>query len=170
MDGLIVGANDAVLGLGFNDAVISYTVLATVGGRVVDVDAAEKMRGRNVPRDPTGVWTEATRVVKHGPAGERLVARGDQVETMVVGLPDERFYGKAIAGGVILTSWLGDPAGCLVCDHLLVTTRLDAGRAPPLRAGGVALCRPWRGRDHRGLGLPAGRRVVRRRQSFADPE
>ena len=125
VDGLIVGANGAVLGLGFNDAVVSYTVLATVNGSVVDVDAAEKMRGHNVPRDSAGVWTENTRVVKQGPQGERLVARGDQVETVIVGLPDERFYGKAIAGGVILTSWLGDPAGCLVCDHLLVTTRLD---------------------------------------------
>ncbi len=53
------------------------------------------------------------------------MAWGDQVATVIVGLPDERFYGKAIAGGVILSSLIGDPAGCLVCDHLLVRTSLD---------------------------------------------
>ena len=128
VNGLIVGANDAVLGLGFNDVVIGFTVLATVDGQVVDVDAAQKIHGRNVPREPEGVWTDHTRVVKQGPYGETLVAHGNQVETVIVGLPDERFYGKAIAGGVLLSSLIGDPAGCLVCDHLLVRTRLDATR------------------------------------------
>ncbi len=52
VDGLIAGANGAELGLGFNDVVISTTVLATVDGAVVDVDAREKMRGRNIPAAP----------------------------------------------------------------------------------------------------------------------
>ncbi len=127
VDGLLVGVNDVVLGLGFNDAVMGFTVLATVDGRVVDVDAAQKMSGRSVPRDPEGVWTDHTRVVKQGQNMETLVGHGNQVETVIVGLPDERFYGKAIAGGVLLSSLVGDSAGCLVCDHLLVRTKLDAG-------------------------------------------
>ncbi len=125
VDGLMVGANGAVLGLAFNDVVFGFTVLATVHGQVVDVDAAQKMFGRNVPREPEGVWTGRTWVVKQGPHHETLVALGNQVETVIIGLPDERFYGKAIAGGVLLSSLAGDPAGCLVCDHLLVRTRLD---------------------------------------------
>lgn len=128
VDGLIAGANDRVLGLGFNDVVIGFTVLATVDGQVTDVDAAQKMRGRNVPRELEGVWTDHTRVIKQGPWGESLIACGNQVEAVIVGFPDERFYGKAIAGGVVLSSLLGQPAGCLVCDHLLVRTRLDETR------------------------------------------
>ncbi len=125
VDGLIAGANGCDLGLGFNDVVIATTVLATVGGVVMDVDAAGKMQGRNVPAEPGEVWTAATQVIKRRAHAETRVAQGDQVATVIVGLPDERFYGKAIAGGVLLSSLLGAPAGCLACDHLLVRTHLD---------------------------------------------
>jgi len=124
-DGLIAGVNAAPRGLGFNDVVIGFTVLATVNGRVVDVDAAQKMQGRNIPREPETIAAHDARVVKTSPRGETLVARGDQAATIIVGFPDARFYGKAIAGGVILAGLVGDPAGCLVCEHVLVRTRMD---------------------------------------------
>jgi hypothetical protein len=142
VDGLIAGANGTDLGLGFNDVVIGFTVLATVDGQVVDVDAAQKMRGVNVPHDPEPVWTEQTHVVKQSPRGETPVAQGNQVATVIVGLPDERFYGKAIAGGVLLSGLIGDSAGCLVCNHLLVRTRIDVDayhRAEPVISRYVGL-------------------------------
>ncbi len=126
VNGLIVGVDDVPLGLGFNDVVLGFTVLATMNGQVVDVDAAQKMSGRNIPRDPEPIGTPATCVVKIASRGETEVAQGETVATIVVGLPDERFYGKAIAGGVLLSGLVGDPAGCLVCDHLLVRMRMDA--------------------------------------------
>lgn len=126
VDGLLAGMNGNLLGLGFNDVVIGFTVLATVNGAVVDVDAAQKMQGRNIPREPEAIANENAHVVKTSPRGETTVARGNQVATVIVGFPDERFYGKAIAGGVLLSGLVGDPAGCLVCDHLLVRTRIDA--------------------------------------------
>jgi len=134
-DGLIAGANGQDLGLGFNDVVLDFTVLATVDGRVVNVDAAQKMSGANVPRAPEPVAGAHARVVKKSARGETLVAFGEEIATMIAGLPDERFYGKAIAGGAILSSFIGDIAGCLVCNHLLVTTHLDADavhRAEPI--------------------------------------
>ncbi len=126
VDGLIAGVNGNPLGLGFNDVVIGFTVLATVNGAVIDVDAAQKMQGRNIPREPEPIAANDARVVKISPRGETLVAHGTQVATVIVGFPDERFYGKAIAGGLLLSELVGDPAGCLVCDHLLVRTRMDA--------------------------------------------
>ena len=125
IDGLIVGANGNDLGLGFNDVVLDFTVLATVNGAMTTVSAAEKMKGLNVPRDVEGVWTESTRVIKRSARGETIIAQGDQVETVIVGLPDERFHGKAIAGGVLLTSLVNDAAGCLVCSHSLVRMKID---------------------------------------------
>jgi predicted polyphosphate/ATP-dependent NAD kinase len=125
IDGLIAGANGTDLGLGFNDVVLDFTVLATVNGTMTTVSAAEKMRGLNVPRDPQGVWTDRTRIVKRSARGETLIAQGDQVETVIVGLPDERFHGKAIAGGVLLTSLMNGAAGCLVCSHSLVRMQID---------------------------------------------
>ena len=126
VDGLIAGVNDVPLGLGFNDVVIGFTVLATMNGQLVDVDAVQKMHGRNVPRDPESIATENARIVKTSPQRETIVAQGNQIVTIVAGLPDERFYGKAIAGGVLLSGMVGDPAGCLVCDHLLVRTQMNA--------------------------------------------
>ncbi|MBI5029791.1 MAG: NAD(+)/NADH kinase [Chloroflexi bacterium] len=126
VDGLIAGVNDVPLGLGFNDVVIGLTVLATQNGRMIDVDAVEKMQGRNVAREPESIGADDARVIKKSARGETLVAQGRQVVTIIVGLPDERFYGKAIAGGVLLSGLTGDPAGCLVCDHLLVRTQMDA--------------------------------------------
>jgi len=101
-------------------------VLATQDNRLIDVDAVEKMQGRNVPREPESIGSENARVIKKSPRAETLVAEGKRVVTIIAGLPDERFYGKAIAGGVLLSGLTGDPAGCLVCDHLLVRTKLDA--------------------------------------------
>jgi hypothetical protein len=126
VDGLIAGVNAVPLGLGFNDVVIGFTVLATLSGQLVDVDAVQKMHGRNVPRVPESIATDNARVVKTSSRGETLVAQGNQIVTLIAGLPDERFYGKAIAGGVLLSGMVGDPAGCLVCDHLLVRTQMDA--------------------------------------------
>ncbi len=128
VDGLIAGVNGVPLGLGFNDVVLGFTVLATVQGAIVDVDAAGKLCGENIPRATEPVWTERTRVVKRRRAAnapETLIAEGQQVATVIVGFADERFYGKAIAGGVLLSGLLNDPAGCLVCDHLLVRMQVD---------------------------------------------
>ncbi len=129
VDGLIAGVNDVPLGLGFNDVVLGFTVLATVNGAIVDVDAAGKLRGENIPRDAEPVWTERTRVVKVARTARpssTVIAQGNQVATVIVGFADERFYGKAVAGGVLLSGLLNDPAGCLVCDHLLVRMKMDA--------------------------------------------
>lgn len=145
VDGLIAGANDAPLGLGFNDVVIGFTVLATIDGAIVDVDAVGKMRGQNIPREAKPVWTEHTRVVKvsrSAPSRETIVAQGDQVATVIVGFADDRFYGKAIAGGVLLSGLLNDPAGCLVCDHLLVRMKMDVAeyrRSEPVVSRYVSL-------------------------------
>lgn len=126
VDGIVAGTNGVDRGLGFNDAVLDFTVLATLDGRMVNVDAAGKMVGLNIRRDPEPVGGPNTRVVRRGAQTETPIAEAHQVATLVVGFPDDRFYGKAIAGGVLLSSMLGDVAGCLVCDHLLITTTLDA--------------------------------------------
>jgi len=128
VDGLLAGVNGAVLGLGFNDVVVDFTVLATLDGRMVNVDAASKMQGLNAPRAPSPIGRPNTKVIRAS-AGmsppEIVVAEGEQIATLIVGLPDQRFYGKAIAGGVLLSGIAGDVAGCLTCSHLLIRTTLD---------------------------------------------
>lgn len=125
VDALLVSANRNSIGVAFNDVVVSFTVLATVSGELTTVDVGAKMQGENQPRTPEGVWTPATRIVKQSALGEILIAQGEQVETVIVGFPDERFYGKAITGSVLLSSLVNDGAGCLVCSQTLVRLQLD---------------------------------------------
>ncbi|MFN8487413.1 MAG: diacylglycerol kinase family protein [Caldilineaceae bacterium] len=127
VDALLVSANTNIIGVAFNDVVVSFTVLATVDGELTTVAVSEKMQGENQPHLPEGVWTPATRIVKQSALGEILIAQGEQVETVIVGFPDERFYGKAITGGVLLSGLVNDGAGCLVCSQTLVRLQLDKG-------------------------------------------
>jgi hypothetical protein len=131
LDALIAGANGETLGIAFNDVVISTTVLATVDGKLTEVQVGPKQSGQNIPGRSEPIWTPATHVWRESSAGQVTVARGDQVGTLVCGLPDSRFFGKAIAGQACLAAYLDLPAGCLVGSHPLV--RMVASAAELMR-------------------------------------
>ena len=120
LDALIAGVNGETLGMAFNDVVVSTTVLATVDGELTEVQVGPKQSGENIPGRSKLIWTLATHVWRASPAGQVTVARGDQVGTLICGLPDSRFFGKAIAGQACLAAYLDLPAGCLVGSHPLV--------------------------------------------------
>lgn len=126
LDCLLASCNGELLGIGFNDCVIGFTVVATIiDSRLADVRVAEKMQGLNVQGTPQAVWTAETRVIKRSASGETLVAEGQAVGTVMVGLAESRFFGKAVTGGVCLTALVGLPAGCLVCDQPLVRVQVE---------------------------------------------
>ncbi len=127
LDALLAGANGEILGIAFNDVVISTTVLATIDGELTEVLVGPKEQGENIPGRSEPVWTSATRVWRESPRGSVTVAAGDQVGTMICGFADQRFFGKAIAGQVCLTSHVGLPAGCLVGSQPLVRMVVGPG-------------------------------------------
>jgi hypothetical protein len=131
LDALLAGANGETLGIAFNDVVISATVLATVDGKLTEVQVGPKQSGQNIPGRSEPIWTPATHVWRESSAGQVTVARGDQVGTLICGLPDSRFFGKAIAGQACLAAYLDLPAGCLVGSHPLV--RMVASAAELMR-------------------------------------
>lgn len=132
ISGILASCNGELLGVGFNDCVLGYTVVATVEGRLVDVDVAEKIEGRDVPATPRPICTERTMVRKRAAEGETVIARGEEVATVVVALAEKRFFGKAISGGVCLTTLADLPAGCLVCDTPLVRILVHKGNLAQL--------------------------------------
>jgi hypothetical protein len=130
--------------LAFNDVVIATIVLGTLDDRVVDLDAAALLEGRRVPSRPSSVGGPSVNVTKHAADGECVVlGRGTEVATLVVGLVDTTaFYGKALIGGVGLSSLAGLPAGALVATAPLVRTQLpaaDDAADEPLRTAYVGL-------------------------------
>lgn len=143
VNALVAGCNGQELALAFNDVVIGTTILGTVDGRVVDLDATAFMVGARVNGHPQPIGTKATCVSKTTGTKSIEVARGTAVGTLIAGFAHhECFFGKAIVGGVCLTSLVGLPAGVLVCSQPIVRTQLDAAdllAAEPIRTAYVSL-------------------------------
>jgi hypothetical protein len=114
--------------LAFNDVVIGATIVGMLDGTLMDLDANAFLHGRQAPGNPQTIGTASSLVTKK--TGDHVVeiAHGEMVGTVVVGFAHQDcFYGKAVAGAVILSALVGDPAGCLVCEQPLVRVQLEAG-------------------------------------------
>ena len=135
--------NGKAMALAFNDVVIGATIVGTVGVGYQDLDANAFMESRQVPGKPRPIGNDAARVTKRSQRGEILVSSGQSVGTVVAGFTHyECFFGKAIIGGVGLSSVAGAPAGCVVCEQALVCTSLDLTehlRTEPVHSAYVSL-------------------------------
>jgi len=133
----LVKYQGALLGIGFNDCILGFTVIGTLDGQVRDLDARAKMQGFNLLGQPGLVGTPLTLVERVSPSGIVEVARGDWVSSVVIGFSDPAFFGKAVTGGICLASYLHIPAGCLVTDSPMVrmeTTRQEVLTLGPVRS------------------------------------
>jgi predicted polyphosphate/ATP-dependent NAD kinase len=129
--------------LAFNDVVLGTTVVGTLDGDFVDLDAAAFLRGERVRGRPRALACAGARVVKRTPDGNVAVAEGHGVGFAVVGFTAVlRDHGKAIVGGVALSDYVRVPAGALVASWPLVFADFDLAdhRAmEPLRSAYVGL-------------------------------
>ena len=84
--------------IAFNDVVVGSTILSTVNGRRVQVDAREFMKGRKIIARPRKfrAKVEVGNRVLEGIFGNIFVA-----------MTDRRFLGKGVAGGASLSTFLG---------------------------------------------------------------
>jgi NAD kinase len=113
----LVKYQQTLLGIGFNDCILGFTVLGTLDGQVRDLDAQAKMKGINLLGDPDRpVGTPLTLIERISPAGTVEIARGEWVGSVAIGFSAPAFFGKAITGGICLAAYLNIPAGCLVSD------------------------------------------------------
>lgn len=140
---LIALCNEKILALAFNDVVIGSTVLGTLEGKVVDLDATTLLEGRKIPGQPQSITSTSALVTKVSGDKVTLVAQGPSVGTIIAGFAHQnRFFGKAIVGGVCLTSLVGLPAGCLVCEQPIVRSHMERANLEaqePLRSAYVSL-------------------------------
>lgn len=126
IDALAASCNGKNLALAFNDMVIGTTMVGTLDGEVCDLNASQHLQGVRELGRPQAIGTITALVSKKSPDGSVEVASGSQVGTVIAGFAHaDRFFGKAIAGGVCLTALVGLPAGCLVCEQPLVRVQLE---------------------------------------------
>lgn len=142
LDALEVHHADRSLGFAFHDVVVGFTVVGTIGGRSVDVDARARLEGSLIRRRPQSIGRASTRVVRIDPRGQVVVGEGESVGAVVLGLARPLLIGQALAGGACLTALTGLPAGCLVSDRPLVLMGLTGDELldwPPLKSNYVSL-------------------------------
>ncbi len=135
--GLLAQIDGSLVGIGFNDCVLGFTAVATVDGRLRDVDVAEKLAQTNRPGRLRLVGTSQTRVDKVSRLKTTLLGEGESVGTVIIGLAERVFVAKAITGGVCLAALVGLQAGCLVADQPLVRVELSITEVlalPPLHS------------------------------------
>ena len=142
VDCLTAHVNGELLGRAFNDVVIGYTVVGTIEGKLRDLDARERSRGKVVAAAPRSIATAESRVTRNARDGATIVAQAESVGTVVAGFAEPPFFGKAVCGGICLAALTGLPAGCLVSNLPLVQVEIDAGtvaRTIPIVSSYVSL-------------------------------
>lgn len=142
VDALIAYDGNSQIGIGFNDCALGFTVVATIDGKLRDVAVADKFFGKNVPTHPATIGLPQTNVKRVSHAGSQIIASGEEVGTVILGLAEASFIAKAITGGVCLTSFSGLKAGCLVANQPLVRVELDPSEVlalPVVRSSYISL-------------------------------
>ena len=92
--------------LAFNDIAAGSTILTTIEGRVVHVDAEKFMKGEKVPCNPKKFRARVT--------VDKKTVEG-VFGNVFVNLTSESFLGKGTAGGAAISTFVGFPAviGCV---------------------------------------------------------
>ncbi|MFZ3166947.1 MAG: diacylglycerol kinase family protein [Candidatus Methanoperedens sp.] len=126
--GILASLNGEKVGLGFNDVVLGDTILTTIEGRVVQVNASEFMKGRKKSSPPSRVGTTDSEVCieRGGESPEKIVIHKGVFGQFFAAPLEERYLGKGLAGGTSLAAALGLPAGIAITSEPLVNFSIGA--------------------------------------------
>jgi hypothetical protein len=117
--GILAFLNGVHAGLGFNDIVFGDTILTTFKGKVVQVSAAEFMKGIKNPAAPSRAGTIKSNISIDREGKNKLIQQGEFGQMFASPL-EERYLGKGLAGGVSLAAALGLPAGISITSEPLI--------------------------------------------------
>ncbi len=112
--------------LAFNDVVVGSTILTTINGEKVQVDAKRYMRGEKIVANPRKFYAQVR-------VGNRKLE--GTFGNIFVSLSDKRFLGKGVAGGPSLSAFLGFK-GVIACinEGIVISTytKNDVRRIEPI--------------------------------------
>lgn len=117
LDALLVKVIGGPSAVAFNDCVFSSTVVGTLDGKLVDLDAAAMLDGHFKPGAQQSVGGADTVVQVIGQGRCEPLSCGPVVATIIIGFAEPEFRAKAITGGICLAHHVGFPAACLVADR-----------------------------------------------------
>ncbi|HLB70805.1 MAG TPA: diacylglycerol kinase family protein [Candidatus Methanoperedens sp.] len=123
--GIIAALNKKEIGLGFNDVVLGDTVLTTLGTKVIQVSAAEFMKGRKIHVSPSRAGTGDSEVFIIRQKTEIALIHKGEFGQMFAAPIEARYLGKGLAGGVSLAAALGLPAGIAITSEPLINFSIE---------------------------------------------
>jgi predicted polyphosphate/ATP-dependent NAD kinase len=143
LDALVASVAGQPPAIAFNDCVVGNSVIGTLDGRLVNLDAAGLLQGRREIGEPRSIGRRESRVtIVRSSASAEVIAAGLEVGTVVVGFAEQAFRGKAVAGGICLATLARLAAGCLVADQPLARVGQTAEAllaARPIRSAFIGI-------------------------------
>jgi hypothetical protein len=139
---ILVKHEGSLLGIGFNDCVIGFTVVGMIDGKACDVDVASKLIGVNIAGCPRSIGTATSKVERLWADQVTEVGCGEWIAGVVIGIAERAFLGKAITGGICLAAYTGALAGCLLSSVPLVQVsinRVDVVKKEPITTRYICL-------------------------------
>jgi len=121
--GILAGINGKPIGIGFNDIVLGDTILTSIRGHVVQVSAAEFMKGKKIPAPPqiAGTNDSEVSILHKGKTMEKTYSVHKGMFGQFFAAPlEKRYLGKGLAGGTSLAAALGLPAGISIINEPLI--------------------------------------------------
>ncbi len=116
--GLDVYENEVFSGTGFNDVVVSDTIISTLNGRMTTVDAFLFINGKKVEKDPSSVGTHDTEISVNE---EKLNIPFEISQIILSPIYDkERFIAKAIFGKLCWLPFSDDDASMIIVDKPVI--------------------------------------------------
>ncbi len=97
--------------IAFNDVVSGPTILATVNGKIVELDALAFMKGETVKGNPGKFYGRVTE-------GERVIE--GIYGNIFVSMLDKRYLGKGISGGASISAFVGFKCLVACLSHTVV--------------------------------------------------
>ncbi len=116
--GLEVYENNTFSGVGFNDVVVSDTLISTLNGEVTTIDAFSFVKREKIKKEPSSV----------GRSDSRIFVNGKEIEipfeiSQIILSPiynKERFMGKAIFGKLCWIPYSEDNASMIIVDKPVI--------------------------------------------------
>ncbi|MBU0711584.1 NAD(+)/NADH kinase [bacterium] len=123
LDCVLAYHQNTFIGQGFNDCVIGTTIVGTLDGKQVDLDAVQRMQGRKIQSQSEPIGTAETIVSKNGCV---VIDGAIQEVGQIIAAPlDNRYLGKAVSGLLCWSPFLDYGAALVASPVPLVQVNVD---------------------------------------------
>ena len=131
--------------IGFNDVVAGNTILTTINGKIIHVDASKFMEGEKIPCKPEKFYGKVTFLEKDSKESSKNISKNvleGIFGNIFINLTSKEFLGKGGAGGIAISTFVGFPAVISAISEPIVVSNYkkeDLRRIEPITTKTISL-------------------------------